>query len=160
MKLFKTVSCALAALAITSGVWAQTDAPTPAQIAQACITHMTQRTEATVGAIQERTLQGVHRLHYLASYGAPEAVLIASARVSRHKINAAAAAGARIVNQLAHGCLVALHELGAPDELIQAVRDAREYALGVIGTARERGISIIADALNAALANAGGVGLA
>ncbi len=123
------------------------------EVAERCIAEIREAAERSVEAIHTTTANGVERIARLDNEGAPDRVLIHSARDSKHRIRMISHSSSAHISRMVRACVRELERLEAPDELIEAVRTAGHHARNRIATAAENGSRAIDRALRIALNN-------
>jgi hypothetical protein len=128
--------------------FAQADAN---EVAERCIAQIREMADRSVDAIHTTTANGVERIQRLADEGAPDEALVRSARHSIRRIHTIARSSSAHIGRLVHACVRELRDMGAPDELVEAVVMAGRHARGRIGTAAENGTRAVRRALHEAI---------
>lgn len=123
------------------------DAPPPGEIAERCIEEIRSIAGNTVYRMHRRANRCIHAIGELLADGNQEEAE-AAAEECTHKIRRFAKRRTRKIFRLADECVSILHELGAPQLLIDAVRGAAAHAAQRVREHRDMEVHRIMEALN------------
>lgn len=117
------------------------------ELVRHCVERMAMITRATCERITRASWEGVARLRMLAQHGAPDGVLVESARESFERMRLIADEGRDRVNRTARECLERLKAMEASPAHARIVLEARERSLTVIGHCLREGAERVRRAL-------------
>lgn len=102
----------------TTGTYAQS---TPANPARQCITHIGTITQNAVQYNHQVAESTIHSIRVLDNEGAPDELIIATARTGKAYINHRSAAATDRIRDLVEHCVAELRANGAPDFVIATI---------------------------------------
>ncbi|MGV6813685.1 MAG: hypothetical protein ACWA5W_01605 [Phycisphaerales bacterium] len=116
----------------TTGTFAQSTPATAANPARQCITHIGTITQNAVQYNHHVAESTVHSIRVLDDEGAPDELIIATARTGKAYINRRTDASTERIHDLVEHCVAELRANGAPDLVIASVIRAGNSGIQVI----------------------------
>ncbi|MFG0291739.1 MAG: hypothetical protein ACF8MJ_01145 [Phycisphaerales bacterium JB050] len=126
--------------------------PGPIQMTvQHCVQQISAVAEHARERIENRSQFVVQRINQLDANDASVAVMVTAAQEGREAVAETSGAATQRINHLTMRCVHALNHLGAPDQAVSLLQQARQRALQSIELKQRQGIRAINEALRAAL---------
>lgn len=121
------------------------------RLAAECIHEMQDTARHTSASVHAIAARGAQLINAIDDQGATDEQLIEAARNTNQTIQRRAAAGADRINGLADRCVERLGNIGADDQLITRVNQARRILLGSVADAAVESAEFVRAALRRAL---------